>query len=269
MSVWQAIFLGVVQGITEFLPVSSSGHLVIVSYILDWPNPGLTLGAILHLGTLLAIVIYFWEDLWLLVVAAVESLRLGSLADPEARIAWGLVLGTVPGAVFGFLFEDFFERLFGAPRAAAGFLLVTALLLIVAERVGSRLRPLTALSWLDALLIGFAQTLAIAPGISRSGSTITGAMLLGFRREDAARFSFLLAVPITLGSGLYQVLGLATAGATEASLGATMAGLVAAAVAGYLAIAALLAVIRRRGSLFMFAAYCTLLSLLVLTGTLG
>ena len=205
MTPWQAILLGILQGLTEFLPISSSGHLVIVPYLLGWPDPGLLLDAMLHVGTLAAIVVFFWSDLWRLASAAVVSIRRRSLADPMARVAWAIVVGTIPGAVAGVLLEDVFERLFGMPRAAAAFLFVTALLLLISEYAGRASRPLTAISWLDGLAIGLAQMLAIVPGLSRSGSTIAAGLLAGFRREDAARFSFLLGVPIMVGTGLYQV----------------------------------------------------------------
>jgi undecaprenyl-diphosphatase len=268
VTTWQVIFLGILQGMTEFLPISSSGHLVIVPHLLGWPEPGLALGAMLHLGTLLAIVLYFWSDLWLLLRAALQSLKQRSFADPHARLAWGLVVGTIPGAVTGLLLEDTFERWFGMPRAAAAFLLGTALLLMFSAFAGSRTRPITSLSWVDALLIGLAQSLAIAPGLSRSGATISAGLFLGFRREDAARFSFLLAVPITLGSGLYQLLKLVTHGWAGASVTMVLLGMMSAAIAGYVAIFGLLALIRRH-NLLAFAGYCAVFGLLVLTGVLG
>lgn len=270
MSLLQAIILGIIQGATEFLPVSSSGHLVIVPYLLDWPDPGLTLGAILHLGTLVAVLAYFWRDVWRLALAALASLRNRSLADPHARIAWAIAIGTVPGAVIGFLLEDWFEQLFSNPRAAAGFLLVTAAILAISARLGSKQQPIGAMSWLDGLLIGLAQTLAIIPGISRSGATISAGLLRGYRREDATRFSFFLSIPIILGSGLYQVLKLVinTNGASQTPLPIIGAGFLAAAVTGYLCIAALLMIVRRQ-SLWPFSVYCATLGLLVLTGALG
>ena len=147
MTLWQAILLGILQGATEFLPVSSSGHLVIVPHLLNWPDPGLTLNVILHLGTLVAILAYFWSDLWRLLRAALTSLRTRRLDDPDARLAWAIVVATIPGAVLGVLLEDFFERLFGIPTAAAGFLLVTAALLLISEYFAKRELPITAMSW--------------------------------------------------------------------------------------------------------------------------
>jgi undecaprenyl-diphosphatase len=222
----------------------------------------------LHLGSLVAVVVFFWGDLWRLVGAALNSIRRRSLADPEARLAWGLVIGTVPAAVIGFFFESVFEQLFGMPVAASAFLLGTAVLLIISEVVATRSRPITALSGLDAFVIGLGQTLAIVPGLSRSGATIATALFLGFRREDAARFSFLLAVPITLGSGVYQAIKLAAGGPLTTPVPVILLGLLSAAIAGYLAIAGLLTLVRRRG-LIPFAVYCAALGLLVLTGILG
>ena len=268
MSIWQAILLGILQGAAEFLPISSSGHLVIVPYLLGWSDPGLVMGAVLHLGTMVAVLVFFWEDLWRIAIAALNSIRRRSMLDPDARLAWFIILGTIPAAVIGFLLEDFFEELFGMPKATAGFLLCTAALLLIAERIGRQERPLTALLGSHALLIGLAQTLAIAPGLSRSGSTIAAGLALGYRREDATRFSFLLSVPIVLGSGAYQLLKLLTGEAAAPAIGVLGAGFLAAALVGYLAIAGLLALVRRQ-SLWPFAAYCALLGSLVLTGVLG
>jgi len=268
VTLWQAILLGILQGATEFLPVSSSGHLVIVPYLLGWPDPGLALDTILHLGTLVAILVYFWGDLWRLLRAALTSLRKRRLDDPDARLAWALVVATIPGAVLGVLLEDFFEQLFGMPKAAAGFLLVTAALLLISEYFAKRELPLTAMSWWHALWIGLAQALAIVPGLSRSGSTIAAGLLLGYRREDATRFSFLLAVPIVLGSGLYQVYKLLRAGMGMVQLQIFGVGFIAAAITGYVAIAGLLMLVRRR-SLWPFALYCAVFGMLVLTGVLA
>ncbi len=265
MTLWQAILLGILQGATEFLPVSSSGHLVIVPHVLNWPDPGLTLNVILHLGTLVAILVYFWSDLWRLALAALKSLRTRQLDDPDARLAWAIVVATIPGALLGVLLEDFFEQLFGIPTWAAAFLLVTAALLLVSEYFAKRELPITAVSWWHALWIGLAQALAIVPGLSRSGSTIAAGLLLGYRREDATRFSFLLSVPIVLGGGLYQVYKLLRAGVGVAQLQIFGVGFIAAAITGYLAIAGLLMLVRRR-SLWPFALYCATFGVLVLIG---
>jgi len=267
MNTLQAIVLGFLQGATEFLPISSSAHLVLVPYLLGWPDPGLSLDTALHLGTLLAVLIYFRQDVWRLIVAGWTSLRQRSLADPQARLAWLLILATIPAALGGFLLENSFESLFGMPRWVAAFLLVTAGLLALAESLGHKQGTLSSLTWRDALLIGLAQLLAVTPGISRSGATIAAALLLDYRRDEAARFSFLLAIPIILGSGSYQLLKLAL-GMESGSLGVTLAGMLAAALVGYGAIAGLMRYLRQR-TLWPFALYCLLVSLAFLSGVLG
>ncbi len=269
MTLVQAILLGILQGLTEFLPVSSSAHLVIVPHLLQWPDPGLTLDTILHLGTIIAVIIYFWRDLWELAIAAWNSLRSRSLAEPKARLAWLLAAASVPGALLGVLFEDWFEQIFGMPKAAAAFLLVTAALLLISEYLARRERTLEAMGWRDALLIGLAQALAIVPGLSRSGATIAAGLLLGFKRDEAARFSFLLAVPIVVGGGAYQGLKLLMGEASSNLAPAVIiAGFCAAAFSGYMAITGMLALVKRR-SLHPFAIYCAIFGLLVLTGILG
>ena len=237
-------------------------------YLLGWPTPGLVMNAVLHLGTMVAVLLFFWEDLWRIAQAVLNAIRQRSWADPEARLAWFLILGTIPAAIIGLLLEDFFEELFGQPKTTAGFLLGTAALLLLSEYIGRKDRPIGALSWLHALLIGLAQTLAIAPGLSRSGCTIAAGLALGYQREDATRYSFLLSVPIILGNGAYQLLKLFTGVATAPSAGILITGFITAAIIGYFAIAGLLAFVRRQ-SLWPFAAYCALLGTLVLTGILG
>jgi undecaprenyl-diphosphatase len=268
LTFWQAILLGLLQGFTEFLPVSSSGHLVIIPYLLHWPDPGLFMDAMMHTGTMVAIIFYFLDDIIRLASSAVRSIKLRSLADPDARLAWGLVVATIPGAVIGFLFEDWFGQLFGNPFAVSVFLLVTALLLIFSEYAGKKVRPITSISWFESLVVGIAQSLAIAPGLSRSGITISAGLFLGFRREDAARYSFLLAIPIMLGVTAYSLLKLVLGQAVYSSLWIVIAGTLAAAVSGYLAISGLLALVRR-SSLWPFAVYCILLGSGVLLTLVG
>ncbi len=267
MNIIQAIILGGLQGATEFLPISSSAHLVLFPYLLGWEKPGLALDTALHLGTLIAVLVYFRQDLLALIRAAWESVQRRSLADPQARLVWMIALATVPAALGGFVLENFFESLFGMPRWVAFFLLITAGLLALAEGLGKKQGTLEALTWRDALLIGLAQLLAVTPGISRSGATIAAALLLGYRRDEAARFSFLIAIPIILGSGAYQILKLVLGTGTDA-LGLALAGVVTAALVGYLAIAGLMRFLRQR-TLWPFALYCVLVSLAFLSGVLG
>jgi len=267
MTFIQALLLGILQGATEFLPVSSSGHLVIFPHLLGWSEPGLAFDTLLHLGTLAAVIFYFRRELWQLAVAVWDSLRRRKLDTVEARLAWFLVLATIPGALLGFLFEDQVEQLFGMPRTVAIFLLVTAALLAISELLSRRSRGLETLTWRDALMIGLAQAAAILPGLSRSGATIAAGLLLGYRREESTRFSFLLAIPIVLGGGLYQLLKLVMAGFSGVG-SLALVGMLAAALVGYAAISGLLALVRRH-ALWPFVAYCALLGVLVLTGILG
>ena len=276
MNLFQAFFLGVLQGATEFLPVSSSGHLVLVPWLLGWASPGLAFDAVVHWGTALAVIAYFWRDWVCLVRAAFLSLRALTLrrlrAEPslepspgsrDARLAWFILLGTVPAALIGWLLEDFFEEMFARPAAAAAFLLVTAALLTASERLGRRERNLDALAWPDVLLVGFAQALAIFPGVSRSGSTIAAGLARGLRREPAARFSFLLATPVILGAGLLKVVDLAQMGGLAAQVPTLAIGFAAAAVVGFACIHFLLRYLQRH-RLYPFAVYCAILGLVCL-----
>ncbi|HEY71989.1 MAG: undecaprenyl-diphosphatase UppP [Chloroflexi bacterium] len=255
MNLFQAFFLGVLQGATEFLPVSSSGHLVLAPWLLGWDSPGLAFDAVVHWGTALAVVVYFWRDWVAIVRAAFRSLLERSLEDSQARLAWFILLGTIPAALIGYLLEDFFEGMFARPVAAAGFLLITAAILAASERLGRRERDLDTLTWLDALLVGLAQALAILPGISRSGSTIAAGLARGLRRELSARFSFLLATPIILGAGLLKVVGLARMGGLAAQAPALVVGFVTAGLVGFGCIHFLMGYLQRR-RLYPFAVYC-------------
>ncbi len=263
MSVIQAIVMGVLQGLTEFLPISSSGHLVIVPWLLGWPAASLTFDALVHWGTLFAVLIYFRQDVVYYVRAALISLLRRSLDVPGARVAWAIAVGTLPGMVAGMTLESQFERLFHAPRVAAAFLLVTAVILALSEWVGQRTRPLNSVSLVDGLLIGIGQALAITPGISRSGTTIAVGLSRGLERDAAARFSFLLGIPIILGAGLFQLKDVVMATNQHEPLLMLSLGFGAALISGYLAIHSLLRYVQRH-SLFVFAGYCALVGLAVL-----
>jgi len=260
MSWIQALLLGLLQGVTEFLPVSSSGHLVLVPWLLGWPAPTLAFDTLVHWGTAAAVVGYFWRDWLELLQGAWEALRSRSLDDPRARLLLWLVIGTLPAALAGWALEDFFEGMFGRPAAAAGFLLVTASILTLVESGSRRDRSLAQMTWLDALLVGLAQAAAILPGISRSGSTIAAGMARGQERQHAARFSFLLSTPIILGAGLLQVADLLGSGSLSAQLPLLLVGFLAALLAGLACIHFLLRYLQRR-SLYPFAIYCAFVGL--------
>jgi undecaprenyl-diphosphatase len=265
MSILQAFVLGLVQGITEFVPISSSGHLVLLPWLLGWDEAPLAFDTMVHWGTLVAVLVVFWRELWGLLVAGLNGLLAVVVKDrpydsAQARLAWMIVLGSVPAALAGFLFEDFFEDLFGRPAAAAGLLLVTAGLLATSERLSHQERSMSEIGWLDAALIGLAQAFAIMPGISRSGATIAAGMARGVHRETAARFSFLLGTPVIFGAGLFKLLDLMGTGELGDLWGVLIVGFFVAAISGYVCIRWLLSFLARR-PLYVFAAYCALFGL--------
>ncbi|MEZ4619540.1 MAG: undecaprenyl-diphosphatase UppP [Caldilineaceae bacterium] len=264
----KAIVLGVVQGATEFIPVSSSGHLVIVPWLLGWDSSSLLFDTVLHWGTLVSIIVIFWRDFWAMIVATLRSIGTRSFADMHARLGWFIIVGSIPAAVTGLLFDDFFESLFSSPAAAGLFLLVTALLLISSElmmRHAEKARTLQTMNWTDAIIIGLFQAIALAPGISRSGSTIAAGLGRGISRADAARYSFLLGTPAFFGAGLLQLLKAMDEAPSvlQAQAPVMIVGFVASALAGFIAIRFLLAYLRTR-TLYPFAIYCILMSLLVI-----
>ena len=263
MEIWQAIVLGVVQGLTEFLPISSSAHLILVPRLLGWPDQGLAFDAALHLGTLLAVVTYFARDLSQLAAGWLISVRERSLAHPYARPAWLLLLGSVPAGVAGLLIEDLVATVFRDIRVIGVTLILVAIALLVAERVGRGAKQLPEVSWQDALWIGAAQALALVPGVSRSGVTITAGLFRGLKRDAAARFSFLLGTPIIAAAGLLQTVKVARAGLPADERAGFAAGIIASAVVGYLAIALLLRYLRRN-TLLPFVAYRVSLGLILL-----
>lgn len=249
----QAIIQGVVQGLTEFLPISSSAHLILLPRLLGWDDPFLTsaeFDVMLHLGTLAALLVYFWRDVLSLGRAWLASLRERRLADdPERRLAWLLVLTVIPAAVVGALFEDFFDETFRETLLVIPVLLVVgAGMLAFGERYGRRERGLERLRVRDALVIGLAQALALFPGISRSGVTIAAGLIVGLEREAAARFAFLMGIPIIAGAGLWK-LRLIVSGETSAFEPLVLAaGMAASALAGLAAIAFLLRYLRTRST---------------------
>ncbi len=255
MSLLEAFILGIVQGLSEFAPVSSSAHLVLVPWLLGWDSPDLAFDTTLHLGTLLAVVVYFRADLWRLATAWLSSLARLRADDAEARLAWLLIIATIPAAVAGVVLGDWFEEMFQKPTLVGVFLLGTAAFMTTAEKWKPQAQNPGKPTLPNALAIGLAQAVAIAPGISRSGSTIATGLLTGLPRHEAARFSFLLSLPVILGAGAMQTRELIKSGDLAASAGPLIVGFVAAAVSGYLCIHFLLAFLRRH-SLRAFAVYC-------------
>jgi len=260
----QAALIGLLQGLTEFIPISSSAHLELAPWIAGWESDGLigslAFDVFLHLGTLVALLVYFARD-WIRYLAAwVASIRERRIGDdPDRRIAWLLIAATIPAALIGFALEGFIEDAFhgdndGARLAIAGFLVVGAAALWLADRFGAQRRELGDVTTSSALAIGLSQALALLPGISRSGATISTGRALGLTREAAARFSFLLATPITLGAGLYGSRRLLTEAHTGVEWLAIGVGFAVAALSGMVAIGFLLSWLRSR-SLTIFSLY--------------
>ncbi len=252
-SVFQAIILGAIQGLTEFLPVSSSAHLILVPWLLQWHDPGLAFDVALHLGTLLALLVYYWRE-WLDMGL---SLAIGNRLP--RRLLYLLIVASVPGAIIGVLLEKQAETIFRSPPLIAATMTTLGLFLWLADWYGSKERHIEDLTVLDALLIGLSQALAIIPGVSRSGATITTARILGIDRADAANFSFLMATPIIAGAGMLEAHKLFHTG-LAAQLGW---GFAAATVFGLLAIAGLLRFLRAH-SYRPFAIYRIVLAAIVI-----
>lgn len=248
LTAYAAVVLGVVQGLTEFLPVSSSGHLVIAQHLLGLPAGTLTFDVMVHLGTLLAVIVTFRRE----VLAVLSGLRPGG-DQAGRRLLLLLMVGTVPAVLAGFLLQDVVETLFSSLYTVGAMLLVTGTVLFLAERASGGDTPLGSMRLGDALLVGCGQALAIMPGLSRSGTTISAGLLRGVKRDDAARFSFLLSIPVILGAAVLELPN-ALLGAAGASPLVLAIGLATSAVTGYLAIALLVRLIRRR-SLVAFAYY--------------
>jgi undecaprenyl-diphosphatase len=273
MSLLQAGLLGIVQGVTEFLPISSSAHLVLVPWALGWhfePGQTFVFDVLVQAGTLTAVIAYFWSDLRTLFVAAVAGLlRRHPLGDPHARLAWLLVVASLPAALLGVLIKDTVEATFSSPMAVSGFLLGTAALLVLSERARKQDRQMASLSVAEAVWVGLAQALALFPGISRSGATIAAGLSCGLQRREAARFSFLMSIPVMLGASLVAAGDLIQTTNTGSQMPALAVGFLAAAVTGYLSIRWLLGYLTRR-PLTVFALYCLALGGLgILASVLG
>ena len=239
----QAILLGIVQGLTEFLPVSSSGHLLLGQYFLglDQDRFGLSFDVALHMGTLVAVVSFFWRDLLRMAFAFFRSFSHRDLAnDPDQRMAYLIIASTVPAALIGFLFEGFFEQTVRSPWVVVFNFVLIGVLFIVGEVVGTRTRRASKLGFGEAVGIGFAQAAALVPGVSRSGATITLGLFLGLRREEAARFSFLMSVPIIAGAGGLELGEVISDGMDAAQSLLFVVGFLTSAAVGYVTIRFLL-----------------------------
>jgi undecaprenyl-diphosphatase len=264
----QALIMGIVQGLTEFLPISSSGHLIVVPFLLDVNDVflnSLAFSVMLHVGTVFALLGYFWRDWVRLIPAGLAALRDRSFrGDPDRRLAWLLAVSTIPGGIAALLFEDVIETTFRNVGLVAMTLLVGAAILWLADRWNGTERTIAGLTFPIAALIGAAQALALIPGISRSGISISAGRFAGLDRESAARFSFLMATPITAAAGLYQAWKLVSGEVqVELSIAPLVVGMVAALVSGVIAIHGLLRFLRTR-SLDVFVWYRVGLAAVVL-----
>jgi undecaprenyl-diphosphatase len=257
MNIFHAFLLGLLQGLTEFIPISSTAHMLIGQKLLGIPaNDAIFSFLILvQLGTILSLIVYFWKELLKLVKAFFAK----PFSTPENKLGWFIIVATLPALVFGYLLKSAVEALFKTPLLEAAIrLLITAIVLGLAEWLGRRNHSLEKMTWLDALFIGFAQVIAIFPGASRSGTTISAGMARGLDRPSAARFAFLMSVPVMLAAGVYQSLDLLKISGLGSFLPLLAVGFVSAAIVGWLTVRWLLGYLSKH-SLYIFAAYCAVI----------
>jgi len=263
MNFFYAIFLGLLQGATEFLPISSSGHLALVEFFLGIEEAGLAFDVALHLGTLLGVIIYFRRDFSMMFLALVKPQATGEEARYQRFLALYICLGTLPAGVAGYLLRDAAATVLRGPLIIAGSLAGAGLLLLLADKLGKHQRSMQTLGFIDVVAIGLAQALALMPGVSRSGITMTAGLMRGLNRMAAARFSFLLSAPIILGAGVYNLPAIIKQGSEPGQQGFYLTGFIAAAISGYLVIAFLLRFVQSH-SFAVFAYYRFVLAGLVL-----
>ena len=259
MTVFQAVVLGLVQGLAEFLPISSSAHLVLVPWVFRWPDPGLAFDVALHVGTLVAVLWYFRAEWVRLTQSAFALLRTRRVDTEEKRRFLHIVVATIPAAIGGLLLEDYAESTFRSPSLIAITLMVMGVVLWAADRYAPRDRPLGSMTLRDAVLIGLAQVFALVPGVSRSGSTMTAGRALRLDRQAAAMFSFLMSMPITAAAAVLKVPALLRSD----DLTTLVVGILASAASGWLAIAVLLRYLSKH-SFGVFALYRLVLGALIL-----
>jgi len=254
VSLLEAIVLGLVQGLTEFLPISSTAHLRIVPALVGWDDPGAAYSAVIQLGTVVAVLVYFSKDLLRLTKAFIEGLRTKKpFGTEDSRLAWYVGIGTIPISVLGLAFKKLIKSELRSLWVIAIALIVLAVVLFIVERVASQKRGISELTLKDGVVVGLWQALALIPGSSRSGTTITGSLALGLKREDAARFSFLLSIPATTLAGLLELKDLLQA-TERPSIAAMVVGTVVSFVAGYASIGGLLRLVKTR-SMLVFVVY--------------
>ncbi|MEM1393789.1 MAG: undecaprenyl-diphosphate phosphatase [Cyanobacteria bacterium P01_D01_bin.116] len=269
MKVWQAIFLGFIQGATEFLPISSTAHLKAVPVALGWGDPGVSFSAVIQLGSIAAVLCYFWKDLSRIFKSATRAMALKDYMDFDFRLCIGIVFGTLPILLCGLIIKIFVPDFDNSPLRSMSAIAIASIfmsiLLGLAEKVTKRQRGFERLVMLDGLLMGIAQALALIPGVSRSGSTLTAGLFLNLERETAARFSFLLGIPAITLAGLVQLQGFFTAGVDGSQIISLVAGIISSAVFSYLAIASLLRFLKTQ-STWVFVWYRLIFGIMILSG---
>ncbi len=267
MNILQAIVLGFVQGMTEFLPISSTAHLKVVPVVLGWGDPGVAFTAIIQLGSIAAVLWYFWGDLTRILKGATKAIALKDYHDHDLRLFLGIILGTLPIIFFGLLIKIFIPDFDNSPIRSIGAIavasIVMSLLLGLAEKLGQRQRDFEHLTMKDGLLMGLAQCLALIPGVSRSGSTLTAGLFMGLERETAARFSFLLGIPAITLAGLVELKDVLKAGLSSAAMVPLVVGVISAAIFSYIAIAGLLRFLKTR-STWVFIWYRLIFGVVIL-----
>ena len=269
MNILHAAVLGALQGFTEVLPVSSSAHLILIPWLLRWPGSGITFDVALHLGTFLAMMVYFRRDIRDMAVSAVDAAVNRSLDTPARRLPWLIIAATVPAAVIGKLFEDRIEEAFRSNQLLiAAVLIFFGIVLGIADKAGRRQLTLAAVTPARAMTVGLLQCLALIPGVSRSGITITAGLMLGFTREDSARFSFLLSLPIVAGAALLKTVHLVRHGIPPGEGLPLLVGIAVSAVTGYISVAFLLRFVQKR-SITPFVWYRTILGGAVIAAILS
>ena len=269
MTLLHAFLLGIVQGLTEFIPVSSTAHLLIAQYFLGIPASDAMFAflVLVQLGTIVSLIVFFWKDLLAIVIDTLKNL--GSVRNfnglpQNAKLGWYIVIATIPALLAGVLLKHFVEALFKAPLIEAAIrLFAAAVLLALAEYIGERTRKLDSMTWLDALIVGLMQVIAVFPGASRSGTTIAGGMFRGFDRPSAARFAFLMSVPVMLAAGAYETLGLLKLPHLGQFLPLLAVGFVTAAIVGWFAIRWLINYLSKN-SLYVFAGYCAVIGFIAI-----
>lgn len=277
MSIFQALILGIIQGLTEYIPVSSTANLILIPWLLGWefdPQTKEVFVILVQWGTLVGVVIYFWRDIWRIVGAVISGLiQRKPLATFDARLGWLVVVATVPAVVAGVFIKSYLEQLYQAYIIISIVLMLGGVLMLIAERFGKRTRDLRQMTGLDAVIVGVWQIIAMIPGFSRSSVTISGGMLRDFNRADAARFSFLMSIPALLGAGVVALNDLFGTPGLLASLAAPLlVGFLSAALTGYFSIRWLLGYLKTRSLnifvvyRFLFGGFCLIVGLLRLAG---